>query len=274
MTLSRRSFCVGLGLATAHSNQWVNAMSKQPGERPHRIRHYVLATEDLNATCNEIYEFLDLAPTPLKDGPSPTAQFGFETNMMRIGDTLIEVVQPIQSKHRLHDWMRANGGPGGYMVVLQTFSAQALKRRAADEALRLTRDMEFRGQHMIQFDIAHFGTHFELYEYTPEENWWGNPMGRNYPISKAVSEITGCEIAVNEPQEIAAQIAKLFIGRLESNRVHFYDKVIRFTQADQNRQGLAALEFKTLDPKRAGEARSISGLEFRLSSSSGVPNEE
>ena len=263
MTLTnRRTFCAGMASALALSAPWLHATSANL--KPHRLRHYVVASNDLSATCQDLYDFLELKPTPPRQGPSPTAQFGFETSMMKIGDTMLEVVQPIQAKHRLHDWMDANGGPGGYMVVLQTFDAEALKSRAEKAQLKLTRDMVFRGQHMIQFDIAHFGTHFELYEYTPEDNWWGDPLGRNYPVSEAVAEITGCQVSVNEPEKISAQIARLFIGELDGTRVTFGDKVIEFVQADDV-QRLSALEFASLKPSRRGETKIISGLELRLS---------
>lgn len=232
--------------------------------RPHRLRHYVIASPDLEATCEQIYEFLDLAPTPPRQGPGPTDEFGFITRMMQVGDTMLEVVQPIWPEHRLHDWMQENGGPGGYMVVLQTFDAEALKSRAAAEDLRLTRDMMFRGQHMIQFDYRHFGTHFELYQYTPEDNWWGDPVNRNYPQPAAVSEITGCEISVDDPQALAGQVAGLFLGELQGTEVVLGGKRIRFTAAASGVPGLRALDLAVRDSARAGERRTISGLEFRL----------
>ena len=80
--------------------------------RPSRVRHYVIAAQDLEAVCDEIYETLDLAPTP-KDGPDPTLAFGFRTTMMRIGTTMLEVVSPIGERHELQTFFARRGGDGG-----------------------------------------------------------------------------------------------------------------------------------------------------------------
>ncbi len=263
MNSTRRMFCAGLGAALTGSLTGARAMSNDT-VRAHRIRHYVIASPDLDATCEAIYDFLDLAPTPPREGPSPTEQFGFTTRMMQIGNTLLEVVQPIRAQHTLHEWMAENGGPGGYMVVLQTFDAAALKARAAAQGLTLTRDMMFRGQHMIQFDYRHFGTHFELYQYTPEDNWWGDPLNRNYPQPGAVREVAGCQVLVDDPDAIAAQIAQLFLGEQRGTSVTFEQQTVSFGAA-VGRKGLAALELVARDPSRAGDRRTISGLELRIS---------
>ena len=262
-TISRRNFATGIASASVLGVPVVRAMSLEPKQRRHRIRHFVMATDDLAATCQELYTFLDLPPTPPRKGNSPTKQFGFETSMMKVGNTLLEVVQPITAQHTLHDWMAANGGPGGYMVVLQTFDAEALKVRAESERLALTRDMMFRGQHMIQFDVKHFGTHFEVYQYTPEDNWWGDPVGRNYPDSSSVADIVACEVKVAEPEVIAPQVARLFLGELAGSTVRLENHAINFTKAEHG-QGLKALEFKVLDEARRGEVAVIRGLELRL----------
>lgn len=263
-TVTRRDFCTGLASMLALPVVGATEMTSDSALRPHRIRHYVMAVPDLEATCQEIYDFLDLSPTPPREGPGPTDKFGFTTRMMQIGDSLIEVVQPIWDKHLLHDWMSENGGPGGYMVVMQTYNAEALKSRASLGGLKLTRDMMFRGQHMIQFDYRHFATHFELYEYTPEENWWGDPLNKDYPVPAAVSEILGCEVAVDDPEKIATEIAELFMGERRGLTVSFGEKSILFTEARDRRRGLMGLDFQTKQAKRRGEHQTISGLEFRL----------
>ena len=128
--------------------------------RPSRVRHYVIAAQDLDAVCDEIYETLELAPTA-KDGPDPTLAFGFRTTMMRIGTTMLEVVSPIRERHQLQDFFAQRGGDGGFMVVMQTYDDDALLARAAPEGHALAFEIkDFQGQHLMQFDPATFGTRF------------------------------------------------------------------------------------------------------------------
>ena len=158
--------------------------------RPSRLRHYVIAAKDLDAVCNEIYRVLDLEPLP-KEGPDPTLAFGFRTTMMRIGTTMLEVVSPTREKHQLQDFFVERGGDGGFMVVMQTYDDDALLARAAAEGHKLAFEIpSFQGQHLMQFDYKTFGTRFEFYKYTPEDNWWGNPLGRPYKDAK-VSRTSG-----------------------------------------------------------------------------------
>jgi hypothetical protein len=117
---------------------------------------------------------------------------------------------------------------------------------------------------MIQFDYRHFATHFELYEYTPEENWWGDPLNKDYPESEAVREIVGCEVAVDNPQQISNEVAELFIGERDGATVQFGDKTIEFTAATEDRSGLVRLDFEAKRPERSGAQRTISGLQFRI----------
>lgn len=232
--------------------------------RPHRVRHYVFATHDMKVVCDQIYEFLELSPAPKTEGTGGTEKYGFYSTMMCIGTTMVEVVQPIKPDHYLSAWLKKRGGDGGFQVVLQTFDAEALKRRAAAENLKLTIDMMFQGQHMIQFDYKHFGTHFELYEYSPEENWWGDPINRSYPEARVASEIVGGEVAVENPEDIAAQIARLFIGKAEGKTVRFGDRTITFSPVQGLNRGLIAIDLKAREKIRVDHSAQIGGVQFRL----------
>ena len=218
----------------------------------------------MKAVCDQIYEFLELSPAPKPDGEGGTEKYGFYSTMMRIGTTMVEIVQPIKPDHLLSNWLKERGGDGGFQVVLQTFDAVALKRRAAAENLKLTIDMMFKGQHMIQFDCKHFGTHFELYQYSPEENWWGDPINRQYPESRVATEIVGGEVAVENPENIAAQIARLFIGKADGRKVRFGDRTITFSPVQGLNRGLIAIDLRAREQVRVGDSEQIGGVQFRL----------
>ncbi len=240
------------------------AMPAYGTERPSRIRHYVLATHDMEFVCDQIYEVLGLPATPKKEGPGVTEKFGFYSTMMRVGTTMLEIVQPIKPDHHLNGWLTERDGDGGYMVVMQTFDAAALKARAAAEQLKLTRDQMFMNQYMIQFDYKRFGTHFELYQYSPEDDWWGHPATGPYSDARVASDVVGCDVAVEKPAEIAAQTARLFLGKQVGNRVEYGDRYVNFVEPKGTWRGLVALDFKSREQARVGDWARIGGVQMRF----------
>ena len=231
------------------------------GKKPHVIRHYVLATSGLEKVSAALQEFLGI---PQGERHDMADILGFRNEMMKIGDTLLEMVQPVKPDHRLHRWLAERGGDAGYMIVLQTFDAEAFRARAEQERLRLTRDMQFRGQQMIQFDPRRFGTHFETYEYSLPDGWWGNPDGRNYGKSRVAREIVAAKVAVENPAEIAAQVGRLFESPVVGQTVTFASRKLRFVDARPPWRGLVGLDLQAIDRARAGDQRKICGIDWRL----------
>jgi hypothetical protein len=261
LALDRRGFCAA-GIATLAVGGPAIAATT---ERPCRIRHYVLATRDMNFVNDQLYEFLGMPAMPKPPGPGTTEAYGFYSTMMKVGTTMLEIVQPMKPDHHLAKWLDERGGDGGYMVVMQAFDDTALLARAKAEGLTLTRDMIFRGQHMMQFDYKRFGTHFELYKYAPEDNWWGDPLGRNYPPARVASEMLGCDVAVENGAEIADQIARLFLGQREgASTVRFDNRPVNFVPVKGKARGLVAIDLKARQPERVGDWARIAGVQLRL----------
>ncbi len=233
--------------------------------RPSRVRHYVIAAKDLDATCGELNRMLDVEPVAKEPGNEPTLAFGFRTRMIRVGTTLIEVVSPIREKHQLQDFFVERGGDGGFMVVMQTYDDTALLARAAAANHKLAFEIpNFMGQHLMQFDYKTFGTRFEFYKYTPEDNWWGNPLHGAYNDPKAAEDITGAEVAVENPAAIAATAASMFLGKQDGASVTFIDRRIDFVEPVGKARGLTAIYLKARDRGRAGEKVNVANVEFRF----------
>lgn len=242
-------------------------MQTDQATRPCRVRHYVLATPDKEFVCSQLYDFLGLKPTPKRDGPGPTEAFGFTTSMMRVGTTLIEVVQPIRKPHLLHTFFDERGGKdGGFMAVMQTYDAEALRSRASAEGLKFAMDMDFGGQRLMQFDYKDFGTRFEFSKYTPEENWWGNPLTGPYSDSPLAEEIVGAEVAVERPAEKAALAARVFLAQQEGSTIRCVDdRKIDFIEPTAAKlRGLTSIYLKARDRSRAGDVARIANVDFRL----------
>lgn len=236
-----------------------------PTQRPGRIRHYVIAARDPDAVSKEIYDFLELEPRPEAPKPpgSGTEQYGFRTRMMRVGTTMLEIVTPIREPHGLHTFFKEQGGDGGYMVVMQTYDDTALLKRMSDAGLKLAMEIpNFAGQHLMQFDYKVFGTRFEFYRYTPEENWWGNPLSSEWKDPKAVSDIVGGKVAVENPGNVAETAAKVFLGVRKGDSVHFTDRRIDFVAPVNGVRGLNTLYLTARDRRRKGTSKKIANVDF------------
>jgi hypothetical protein len=256
-----------LGAASATAGLAPAAFAQESGTvRPSRLRHYVIAAKDLDATCNELASLLDVELIPKPEGANePTLAFGFRTKMIRVGTTLLEVVSPIREKHQLQDFFVERGGDGGFMVVMQTYDDDALLARAAAAGHKLAFEIpNFMGQHLMQFDYKTFGTRFEFYKYTPEDNWWGNPLHGDYNDPKAAEDILGAEVAVENPAAIAETAASTFLGKREGASVTFIDRRIDFVEPAGKARGLTAIYLKARDRSRVGASSTVANVVFRF----------
>ena len=226
------------------------------------IRHYVLATENLARVSGELHAWLGVEQGR---NSSLTVTLGFANEMMMIGSTMLEVVQPIWPDHRLHGVLEARGDCG-HMIVMQTADSDALREHALARGLTLIKDGAFKEQKVLQFDHAVFGTRLETYEYNLPDGWWGSPATHDYKPSTIVDEIVGAEVAVEDPVKTAAEVAELFQAELnaQNNSVAFGGQSVRFIQSSGNWRGLVALEMNALDPLRKGDSKVICGTDFRF----------
>ena len=261
----RRTLLVA-GAAVAAAGLAPTALAQGSGAvRPSRVRHYVIAAKDMEATCDQLYRMLEVKPIAKPPGNEPTLAFGFRTKMIRVGTTLIEVVSPIREKHQLQDFFIERGGDGGYMVVMQTYDDDALLARAAAANHKLAFEIKnFMGQHLMQFDQKTFGSRFEFYKYTPEDNWWGNPLNGDYNDPKAAEDIAGAEVAVENPGGVAETAASTFLGKRDGARVTFIDRRIDFVEPVGKARGLTAIYLKARDRGRVGDTVTVANVAFRF----------
>src|SRR6185503_20673725 len=82
-----------------------------------RIRQLALVARDLDPVVSALCDTLGL-DVCYRD-PQVSA-FGLHNALMPIGDTLLEVVSPIQEGTTAGRLLDRRGGDGGYMVILQT----------------------------------------------------------------------------------------------------------------------------------------------------------
>ena len=111
-----------------------------------------------------------------------------------------------------------------------------------------------------------FGTRFEFYKYTPEENWWGNPLTGPYSDSLLAEEIVGAEVAVERPAEKAALAARVFLAKQQGSSIICVDerKVDFIEPSETKLRGLTSIYLKARQRDRVGDTARIANVDFKL----------
>lgn len=252
-----------------------DAGSAAIADQTHVLRHYVLAVAneaEMDRTLAEIKEKLGLPSQAKKH----LTELGFTTCMVIIGKTVFETVAPFAPGNRPHvdEYLEQHGGPGVYKLVIQSFDAAALRKRLYALQLKLDRDSEFRGHQAITLDTEFFGTAFEAFTFTPLDKWWGYDSSIDYVESDLVEEVSGCDLAIENPGVAARLVATAFNAGFEpqTNTVHFQknltmpfeERTIRFVEPADERRGVTTLDLIARDRSRVGEIVTISGVDFRF----------
>lgn len=69
---------------------------------------------------------------------------------------------------------------------------------------------------------------------------------------------------MEDPAAIAAQAARVFLGKQSGTRVEFGDRYVNFVEAKGQWRGLVALDFKAREPARIGDWARICGVKLRF----------
>lgn len=221
------------------------------------IQHYVLTTTNLPKVSGELQEFLGTAQGEV--GDEFTLSVGFISELQRIGDSTLEITQAVWAEHRYNE-MLAPKGDLTQMIVLQTGDGLALRDRALAKGMTLTKNKEFRGDPVVQFDFEVYGTRFETYGKSDGD--WGHDLS-DQPES-AVKKVLGVEVAVANPDQVASDLADVFLTERDATTIFFDTKWVRFVPADGGWEGLTTFHLEAADPARTGQSKVICGTEFRF----------
>lgn len=98
-----------------------------------RFRQFVFVTEDLDAAQRDIEEVLGLECCHR----DPNAiQFGLKNVLFPLGGNFLEVIAPAQEGTAAGRFLERRGGPGGYMVMVQSADARSDRVRLEAQGVR------------------------------------------------------------------------------------------------------------------------------------------
>jgi len=242
---------------------------------PVRLRQVVVITSDLARVTAELETALGLEPGYRDEG---VGYFGLENRVLAAGDCFLEVLTPVVEECAGARYLaRRDGRDGGYMAIFQFADRESPRRRAEELGLRIvwTSDLaDMSGTHLDPRDLR--GAIVSLDWADPPESWrWAGPAwsaGRvHHSVGRRRGGISSLEVAVTEPEEVAATWARVLGPGAElsgrSISLRGAGQVITFVEApDRRSEGIVAcgLELEEVAGVPARWSGEISGVRLSV----------
>jgi hypothetical protein len=221
-----------------------------------RLRQVALVATQLDPVVDVLGDQLGLE---VAHRDPAVAAFGLVNAVLPVGRRFLEVVSPTRPGTAAGRQLERMGGDGGYMVICQTDDQAPFRSRAGRLGIRTAFEFEDHGYLGWQLHPGDTGGSFLEIDHQPpgEGDPWmpAGPEWTSAVRTDVVDAITAVEIAVPEPDQIAARWRGLLDGD------GFDDAGLRWVEGGR---GLVAVDLRATDRSRAGDRLAICGVEIRL----------
>ncbi len=228
-----------------------------------RLRQVVLVTRDLDPVVADLRAALGLG----EEFRDPDVAFFELCNaVLPVGDTFLEVVCPIAPAAAAARYLERQGGEGGYMLMVQSEDADADRRRAAEQGVRVVWSADFpdiRGTHLHPRDLG--GAILSLDQASPPESWrWAGEGWEGRSRADVTRAIAAAEIESPEPLALAQRWAAV-LGRGAraggaAARIDLDRGVLRFVPSPSGAERLSAFDVEAVRPQQVLDAAARRGL--------------
>ena len=190
---------------------------------------------------------------------------GLADEVFAVGDTYVQILEPLDEKSRAHRWITRKGGDAGYLLVVQTDDADGVIQRCAEAGVRVTFDGVFEGNRVVQLHAGDLRILFEIDEMQHWDTWhWDRPE-TDPAVPEAVSDLVAVDCIVDEPVRLAGLLGTLLaIPHDGGSTLTIGGRRVRFLEGAKTEEGIVAVEFRTSDPSRIGETFPLCGTTIRL----------
>lgn len=231
----------------------------EPIGPPHRsvLRMVVLAGRDIAAEAARAEAIL-ASRSNLHD--PYIADLGLIDEILPIGDTPVQLLQPLMPISRVHRWLERNDGDAGYLVVIQTEDAEGIVSRCARAGVRVTFDGRFGESRVLQLHAGDIGILVEI-DQMPDLNTWHWPPAEGQGVA---AELLAVDCVVPDPQRSAGLLAEVLgiAGHDGGELLRFDHRELRFHRGEVS--GIRAFDLRLTDPSAAERAFTLCGTEVRL----------
>lgn len=234
-----------------------------------RIRQVALCTDDIWRDEKQLVAGLDVAGVH-RDPPNV---FEMRNTVFALGDTFLEVLQPVAETAPSARFLARHGGPGGYMLLLQVGDRDAARARVDELGVRVVHDAPPARHHGVVASALHLhpadtgGTLVSLDTMDPPEGWaWGARAWPGHVHTEVVDGIVGVELRSSAPDALAERFGRLVARPVGHDRSTALDGgTVRVVPGpDGTPDQLTAIDLHATDRARAGETLVVAGTELRL----------
>ena len=209
-----------------------------------RLRQVALVAGDLDQVEVDLVDQLAVAACAHDLG---VERFGLRNVLFPVGDTVLEVVAPIEEGTAAGRHLQRRGGDGGYMVILQTDDLEDFRDRIGEIDVRIVLEARMPGivgLHLHPRDVG--GAILSVDETDDWTAWpWAGPNWRDHRQTGMVSGIVAVEIQAGDPVAMAGRWGEVLGRRTGGTVVALDGGEIRFVPVlDGRGEGLAGVELR------------------------------
>ena len=209
-----------------------------------RLRQVALVAGDLDQVEVDLVDQLAVAACAHALG---VGRFGLRNVLFPVGDTVLEVVAPIEESTAAGRHLQRRGGDGGYMVILQTDDMEGFRNRIGEMDVRVVLEARMPGivgLHLHPRDVG--GAILSVDETDDWTAWpWAGPNWRDHRQTDMVSGIVAVEIQAGDPAAMAGRWGEVLGRRTGGTVVALDGGEIRFVPVlDGRGEGVAGVELR------------------------------
>ena len=209
-----------------------------------RLRQVALVAGDLDQVEVDLVDQLAVAACAHDLG---VERFGLRNVLFPVGDTVLEVVAPIEEGTAAGRHLQRRGGDGGYMVILQTDDMEGFRDRIGEMDVRVVLEARMPGivgLHLHPRDVG--GAILSVDETDDWTAWpWAGPNWRAHRQTGMVSGIVAVEIQAVDPAAMAGRWGEVLGRRTGGTVVALDGGEIRFVPVlDGRGEGVAGVELR------------------------------
>ena len=235
-----------------------------------RIRQIALCAPDIRPVERQVERFLDITPAH-RDKPGPP--IWMYNGVFPVGNSFLEILQPERSDAPTTKFLEKQGGPAGYMLILQVDDLEKARARVDALNIRIAWDMEVAVRHGVNVGALHLhpsDTRGPLTSLDWVDDWddwaWAGAAWKWHRRTDVVSGISAAEISSVDPNGVAARFAQLLGKEVNDDcSIALEETRIRFVKApDGARDRLTGIDMTASDRSRVGESYEVARTIVRL----------
>ena len=224
-----------------------------------RLRQVALVAADYEPTADILQAVLGLGKGYNDPG---IVEFGLTNIVFPVGDTFLEIIEPVKDHTTAERLLDKRGGDGGYMVIFQTHRTKEEEAaRMKEKGVRIIWDVEHddaKTIHLHPKDIG--GAIVSIDEMKPPESWrWAGPDWEKNTRRDVTTEVIGADVQGADPDAMAERWADVLGVPLEREkgptRIQCGESFVRFLPEDDDRgEGVAGFHIRAADPAAVFDA--------------------